>query len=70
MYSVRMKARDVIRALEADEWREARSKGSHRHFRHPTKPGTVTVAVHGGSDLKRQDIASIERQAGLILRKD
>jgi predicted RNA binding protein YcfA (HicA-like mRNA interferase family) len=69
-HSVRMKARDVIRALEADGWREARSKGSHRHFRHPTKPGTVTVAVHGGSDLKRQDIASIERLAGLKLRKD
>jgi predicted RNA binding protein YcfA (HicA-like mRNA interferase family) len=70
VYSVRMKARDVIRALEADGWREERSKGSNRHFRHSTKPGTVTVAVHGGSDLKRQDIASIERQAGLKLRKD
>ena len=61
---------DVMRALEADGWREARSKGSHRHFRHPAKPGTVTVAVHGSSDLKRQDIASIERQADLKLRKD
>ena len=70
VYLVRMKARDVIRPLEADGWREARSNGSHRHFRHLTKPGTVTVAVHGGSDLKRQDIASIERQAGLKLRKD
>ncbi|MGH7100535.1 MAG: type II toxin-antitoxin system HicA family toxin, partial [Stellaceae bacterium] len=40
-----MTPRDVIRALEADGWREVRSKGSHRHFRHPVKPGTVTVAV-------------------------
>ncbi|MGH7037576.1 MAG: type II toxin-antitoxin system HicA family toxin, partial [Stellaceae bacterium] len=29
-----MKPRDVIRALEADGWREVRSKGSHRYFRH------------------------------------
>jgi predicted RNA binding protein YcfA (HicA-like mRNA interferase family) len=65
-----MKARDVIKDLEADGWREVRSKGAHRHFRHPAKPGTVTVAVHGSSDLKRRDIASIERQAGLKLRKE
>jgi predicted RNA binding protein YcfA (HicA-like mRNA interferase family) len=65
-----MKVRDVIRAQEAAGWREARSKGSHRHFRHPTKPGPVTVAMPGCSGLKRQDIASIERQAGLQLRKE
>lgn len=65
-----MNARELIRALEADGWREVRSEGSHRQFRHPAKPGLVTVAVHGGRDLTRRDIASIERQAGLKLRKD
>ncbi|HYN18909.1 MAG TPA: type II toxin-antitoxin system HicA family toxin, partial [Actinomycetes bacterium] len=39
-----MKVRAVIRLLEADRWRLNRQTGSHRHFRHPTKPGTVTVA--------------------------
>lgn len=63
-----MKARDVIKALEADGWVEVRSKGSHRQFRHPTKPGRVTVAVHGSRDIKPQDLASIERQSGLRLR--
>jgi predicted RNA binding protein YcfA (HicA-like mRNA interferase family) len=63
-----MKAREVIRVLEADGWREVRSRGSHRQFRHPTKPGLVTIAVHGGRDLKMRDLASIERQSGVKLR--
>ena len=60
-----MKPREVIRALEADGWAEVRSKGSHRQFRHSSKPGLVTVAVHGNRDL-----ASIERQSGVKLRRD
>jgi len=65
-----MNAREVIRLLEADGWRETRSRGSHRQFRHPTRPGLVTVAVHGSRDLTRRDLASIERQSGVTLRKE
>ncbi|MGP9679119.1 type II toxin-antitoxin system HicA family toxin [Halomonas sp. AOP27-A1-41] len=32
-----------IKGQEADGWELVRIKGSHHHFRHPTKPGTVTV---------------------------
>ena len=69
-HNMRMKARDVIAALEADGWREVRTKGSHRQFKHPTKPGLVTLAVHGGRDVPRRDLASIERQSGVSLRKE
>jgi len=65
-----MNARDVIRLLEADGWREVRSKGSHRQFRHPTKPGKTTVPVHGGRDLRPDVIRSIERQSGVKLRSE
>lgn len=64
-----MKPREVIRALEAAGWREVRAKGSHRQFRHPTKPGTVTVAVHSGRDIPAKTLAEIERQSGLRLRR-
>jgi predicted RNA binding protein YcfA (HicA-like mRNA interferase family) len=37
-------SRTVIAQIEAAGWREVRQKGSHKHFQHPTKPGTVTVA--------------------------
>ncbi|HVC54084.1 MAG TPA: type II toxin-antitoxin system HicA family toxin [Stellaceae bacterium] len=64
-----MTPREVIRAIEADGWREVRSRGAHRQFRHPTKPGLVTVSVHGNRDLKVRELASIERQSGVKLRR-
>jgi predicted RNA binding protein YcfA (HicA-like mRNA interferase family) len=64
---IRMKSRDIIRALEADGWSEARQKGSHKQFRHPTKPGTVTVP-HPESDMAIGTIKSIEKQSGLTFR--
>ncbi len=61
-----MKFREVVRALEADGWQLDRQAGSHRQYRHPTKPGTVTVAVHNlGKDVKQGTLASIWKQAGL-----
>ena len=58
---------DVIRALKRDGWSEVRVKGSHHHFKHPTKPGIVTVP-HPKKDIPRGTLASIERQAGIQLR--
>jgi predicted RNA binding protein YcfA (HicA-like mRNA interferase family) len=43
-----MKVKEIIKEIEADGWREAATSGSHRQFKHPTKPGRVTVA---GSSL-------------------
>jgi predicted RNA binding protein YcfA (HicA-like mRNA interferase family) len=42
-----------------------RQRGSHRQFRHPNKPGTVTVAGNLGAELKPGTLASVMRQAGL-----
>jgi predicted RNA binding protein YcfA (HicA-like mRNA interferase family) len=60
-----MTARQVIRLLEADGWREVRRSGSHRQFRHPYKPGLVTVPDHGNVSLKPGTLRSILKQAGL-----
>ncbi len=51
--------------LEADGWALARTKGSHRQFRHPTKPGTVTVAGKPSVDVPPGTLNSILKQAGL-----
>ena len=45
------KVREAIRRIEADGWTVARQKGSHRHFKHPRKPGIVTVAGKPSDDL-------------------
>jgi predicted RNA binding protein YcfA (HicA-like mRNA interferase family) len=36
-----MKVKELISMLESDGWRQVRQRGSHRQFKHDTKPGTV-----------------------------
>lgn len=59
-----MKSSELIKELEADGWTLDRIKGSHHHFRHPTKPGTITVP-HPKKDLKKGLAQGIRKQAGL-----
>lgn len=58
-----MKSMDVIKMLEADGWELDRIKGSHHHFKHPTKPGFVTVP-HPKADIPKGTFRSIAKQAG------
>lgn len=45
--------------------RQVAQRGSHRQFRHPVKPGRVTVAGNPGQELAPGTLGSILRQAGL-----
>ena len=38
-----MKVREVIKLIEEDGWYLARTRGSHRQFKHPTKSGLITI---------------------------
>jgi len=60
-----MKVHEVIARIEADGWQLARTRGSHRQFKHPTKPGTVTVAGKSSLDVPPGTLNSILKQAGL-----
>jgi predicted RNA binding protein YcfA (HicA-like mRNA interferase family) len=60
-----MKTGDVIKLLQSHGWYLARMRGSHRQFKHPTKPGTVTVAGKLSADLPTGTVNSILKQAGL-----
>jgi predicted RNA binding protein YcfA (HicA-like mRNA interferase family)/predicted RNase H-like HicB family nuclease len=46
-----MKVREVIQLLEKNGWKEMRSKGSHRHFKHPEHAYLVTVPGNDGKEL-------------------
>jgi len=59
------KVRDAMRLVEQDGWSLVRTRGSHRQFRHPNKPGTVTIAGKLSDDLPRGTWASIIKQARL-----
>ncbi|HEY5552985.1 MAG TPA: type II toxin-antitoxin system HicA family toxin [Opitutaceae bacterium] len=60
-----MKVRDVIKLLQKDGWTLVRTKGSHRQFRHPVKPGTVTIAGHPSVDMPAGTLNSVLKQSGL-----
>ena len=60
-----MKVSAVIRALEKDGWAIRRTRGSHRQFKHPNKPGLVTVAGKPSAEVPPGTLASIRKQAQL-----
>ena len=60
-----MKIRDIITLIEADGWYQVDTRGSHRQYKHPTKPGRVTIAGRPGDDLAPGTLNSILKQAKL-----
>jgi predicted RNA binding protein YcfA (HicA-like mRNA interferase family) len=60
-----MTVREIIRMIEADGWQWIATRGSHRQYRHPTKPGRVTVAGHPREDVAPGTQNSIFKQNGL-----
>lgn len=59
------KVREAMRLVERHGWRLNRTRGSHRQYRHPEKPGTVTIAGHPSQDLAPGTWNSILKQAGI-----
>ena len=60
-----MKVKAIIKQLKTQGWRQVRTKGSHRQFQHPHKPGTVTVAGKLSAEIPPGTLKSIQKQAGL-----
>lgn len=65
----RVKVGELIRLLEDDGWRLARTRGSHRQYKHRSKPGTVTVVGKPSLDVPPGTLNSILKQAGLKKEK-
>jgi len=60
-----MKVRELLRIIHNDGWYLARTRGSHRQFKHANKRGLVTVAGKPGDDIAPGTLNSILKQAGL-----
>jgi predicted RNA binding protein YcfA (HicA-like mRNA interferase family) len=54
-----------VRLIEADGWVAVRQSGSHRIYRHPTKPGQLVVPMHFGKEIATGTLQSILKEAGL-----
>ena len=59
-----MRAREMEKLIKKDGWYEVNQVGSHRHYKHPEKPGKVTIPFHAG-DLDKGTVKRIKEQAGL-----
>ena len=57
-------SKEVLKILQDDGWYLVNQAGSHHQFKHPTKPGKVTV-IHPTKDYKIKTLKTIFKQAGL-----
>jgi predicted RNA binding protein YcfA (HicA-like mRNA interferase family) len=57
-------SREVIKILEDDGWYWISTEGSHHQYKHPIKPGKVTVK-NPQKDIPIRTLKSIERQSGI-----
>jgi len=63
------KVRDAIRLVERDGWLLDRIVGSHRQYRHPVKPGTVTIPGQPGKDLPPRYVEQHSQAGRFEVRK-
>lgn len=57
--------REIDKIVRNNGWYEVDVRGSHHHYKHPDKPGKITIPDHGGKDLNRKTLKNIFRDAGL-----
>lgn len=61
MISHNLSQSDLVNIVKKDGWQQVGQKGSHLQFKHPTKPGKVTIP----KEITRNIELSVHRQAGL-----
>jgi len=60
-----VKGEKILKDLKKDGWYIVHQKGSHRKFKHPIKPGSVTVNGTPSTDFWGNLLKSIEKQSGI-----
>jgi predicted RNA binding protein YcfA (HicA-like mRNA interferase family) len=60
-----MKISEILRLLQDDGWFLVATRGSHRQYKHPVKPGRVTVPGKPSDDVAPGTLNSIMKQSGL-----
>mgnify|MGYP000505433127 CR=1 FL=1 len=61
-----VKVLEILRKLKDDDWVLVHQRGSHRQYKHPTKPGKVTINGKPSDDVTGTLLKSIEKQSGLV----
>ena len=64
-YPCTVKVSEILKLLLQDGWVLVATRGSHRQYKHGSKPGRVTVPGKPSDDLAPGTQNSILKQAGL-----
>ena len=64
VYGTHVNSKELIKELIKDGWFEDRVNGSHHVFKHPVKPGHLSVP-HPKKDLGPGLVAKLKKAAGL-----
>lgn len=59
-----MRFREIEKIVLDDGWTLVDIRGSHHQYKHPLKPGKVTIPNHRG-EIPQRVVNSILKQAGL-----
>ena len=59
-----MKVREIMKRLNREGWYIDRQRGSHRQYKHPDKPGRVTVSGKPSDDVHPDTLHDMYDQAG------
>ena len=51
--------------IRDDGWYLDRTRGSHKQYKHPSKPGVVTIAGKPNEDVAKGTLNNILKQAAL-----
>jgi predicted RNase H-like HicB family nuclease/predicted RNA binding protein YcfA (HicA-like mRNA interferase family) len=65
---VPVKVKEAIRRVEGAGWELARTRGSHRQYRHPNRPALVTIAGKPSDTLHPKTWASIQASRDFRIR--
>ena len=60
-----MKVSEILKAIKNNGCFQVTQRESHRQFKHPSKPGRVTIAGKPSDELAKGTQMSILKQAGL-----
>ena len=55
--------------IESDGWYLVVTRGDHRQYKHPIKPGRVTISGKLGDDMPKGTLGSLLRQAKLRVQE-
>jgi predicted RNA binding protein YcfA (HicA-like mRNA interferase family) len=64
-----VKVKEAIKLVESDGWYLVSTRGSHRQYKHPNKPGRVTIAGKPSDELAPGTLNSVLKQSGLKEQK-